>query len=148
MDTSYVNCGKCGNRFPVSPSFRGNKPKCSSCRKHKQPVVPDQQAILNAAFRQARWAAEAEGVSVLLFLEKKYPFPEQSEVPDAIPKRLHSEWVYSLDRSWGRAFRAVLLLLIYVGIDNQVEEYDIMAGKGFFDNKFHELRREFGFFEK
>ena len=110
--------------------------------------VKERLEILSRAYETIFKAATNRGISVLQFLEQLFPIPE-SEVPDAIPESLQSVWVYTLDRSWGRAYRGVFLLLIYDGRVDQVTFDDIMAGEGFFGgDSLHEWRVSHGFFEK
>lgn len=153
-------CSSCSRVFHVSASFRGKDPKCNFCRGKPVPEVliddepVDQEErlrkmeLLKAVFKVVQ--IEAKGLHVLQFLEHKYRPRPGSEIPDAIPKHLRTEWEYSLTRSWGKSFRAILLLLIYVGFGDRVAENDIMAGKGFFDfpDDLPDVRREFGFYEK
>lgn len=173
MKSLRTECASCGREIQVQSSFRGKEPKCMGCRpaKGSQPATiksakpakangsppvtsarylssEQNRQILSAAHATAKTAAEFQGITVLQFLESLFPTPRNSESPLAVPERLRTEWVYSLDRSWGRAFRAVLLLLLYAGRVGQVAENDIMDGHGFFSQELHEWRVGAGFFEK
>ncbi len=182
MDSTLANCVSCNRTMAVLASFKGKKPRCFDCRQSTHPAVikaavakaaaanapvtkgaqslvpgrnlsvKERIRILSCAYETAKRAADNQGVTVLKFLESLFPFPDNDEVPTAIPARLHPEWVYSLDRSWGRAFRGVLLLLIYDGRVNQVSNNDILAGEGFFagawESPLHRWRISNGFFEK
>jgi len=81
----------------------------------------------------------------ITWLRKKYQIPLNSEIPIQVPKKLHDEWIYLGDRSYGQAFRDCIRLLMYGGIVGQIGDLDIMAGRGFFDNDLAPLRRSLGF---
>ncbi|ARF09977.1 hypothetical protein Indivirus_6_43 [Indivirus ILV1] len=110
--------------------------------------VTQQVIQLDAALAAVSAVIWNNGMTVLDFLESRFPSLPGSEIPDGIPKRLHAEWVYSLNRSWGRGYRAVLLLLIYNGNTHLVRDGDIMAGRGFFSHELRQWRVDAGFFEK